>query len=103
MQIQQWRESLPPFLDPFAPIKMYELPQNVHPYHVMYMRYAYFGSVMAIHSIFTYPWNRAVFGTDQTPGLRNQASLSTNIVVEAARNIILATKYVDIDASSPTW
>lgn len=69
----------------------------------MYIRYAYFGSVMAIHSIFTYPWNSSVFGTDQTPALRNQISRSTNVVVEAARSIILDTKYIDIDASSPIW
>jgi hypothetical protein len=103
MQIQQWRESLPPFLQPDEPIRLNELPQNIHLYHVMYLRYAYFGSVSAIHSIFTYPWNSAVFGIDQTPVLRNQISLSTKIVVEAARSIILATKYIDIDASSPIW
>jgi hypothetical protein len=103
MQLQQWRESLPPFLQPAEPIKLNELPRGVHLYHVMYIRYAYFGSVMAIHSIFTYPWNSAVFGTGQTPLLRNQISLSTNIVVEAARSIILDTKYIDINASSPIW
>jgi hypothetical protein len=103
MQIQQWRESLPPSLQPVELVKLNELPQGVHLYHVMYIRYAYFGSVMAIHSIFTYPWNSAVFGTDQTPALHNQISLSTNIVIEAARSIILDTKYIDIDASSPIW
>jgi hypothetical protein len=29
--------------------------------------------------------------------------LSINVVVEAARSIIIATKYVDVDASSPIW
>jgi hypothetical protein len=58
---------------------------------------------MAIHSIFTYPWNSAVFGANQSSALHSQISLSTNIVVEAARSIIIATKYVDVDASSPIW
>jgi hypothetical protein len=101
--IEEWRESLPPFLQPVNPIKSNELPPNVHLYHVMYIRYAYFGSVMAIHSIFTYPWNSAVFGANQSSALHSQISLSTNIVVEAARSIIIATKYVDVDASSPIW
>jgi hypothetical protein len=29
--------------------------------------------------------------------------LSTKAVVEASRNIILTTKHIDIDASSPVW
>ena len=90
-------------MQPIQPIDPNTLPQNVHLYYIMYIRYAYFGSVMAIHSIFTYPWNNAVFGADQTTALRSQISLSSNIVAEAARNIIIATKYVDIDASSPIW
>ena len=103
MQLQQWRESLPPFLQPVEPIKLNELPRGVHLYHVMYIRYTYFGSVMAIHAIFMYPWNSAVFGTGQTRLLHNQVLLSTTIVVQAARSIILDTTYIDINASSPIW
>lgn len=103
LRLHQWRESLPSYLQPDAPLRFDQLPPNIHIYYKMYLRYSYFGNVMAIHSIFTYPWNTAVFGTDQSPALRTQISMSTHLVVEAARKIIIDTNYIQIDASTPTW
>lgn len=37
------------------------------------------------------------------PSIYDQAAASQEIVIAAARNIILATKYIDIEASSPGW
>lgn len=58
---------------------------------------------MAIHSIFTLPWNNAIFGDGSLPVLHKQISLSSYIVVNAARSIILTLNCAQIDASTPTW
>ncbi|CAI7606784.1 unnamed protein product [Penicillium viridicatum] len=103
-ELQEWRDSLPSFLQPDAPTTRHgKRPQNINMYHVMYLRYAYFGSIMAIHSILTHPWNTSLFGSDQTAALRNRISISSHVVVNAARAIILDTDAIHVDASTPIW
>jgi hypothetical protein len=102
LELQQWRDSLPPYLHPDRPVSHDQFTQNVHPYHALYLRYAYFGSVIAIHSIITLPWNNAVFGDESLPVLHEQISLSSYVVVDAARSIILSLNCAQIDASTPT-
>jgi hypothetical protein len=58
---------------------------------------------MAMHTIFTYPWITAMFGSDSALATREQVGVITGIVAEAARNIILTARYIDTDAASPAW
>ncbi|GKZ38319.1 hypothetical protein AbraIFM66950_010449 [Aspergillus brasiliensis] len=102
LELQEWRDSLPSYFHPDKPISHDDLPRSIHPYHALYLRYAYFGSVMAIHSIFTFPWNNSLFD-ERFPALQEQISLSSYIVVNAARSIILTIPCAQIDASTPTW
>ncbi|CAI7612375.1 unnamed protein product [Penicillium glandicola] len=103
-ELQEWRDSLPSLLQPDAPTTRHgKRPPNINMYHVMYLRYAYFGSIMAIHSIFTHPWNSALFGFGQTTALRNCISISSHVVVNAARSIILDTDTIHVDVSTPIW
>ena len=102
-QLQSWKESLPPLIRPGTDIKHNNLPSRTHLSYVLYLRFAYLGSLTAIHSIFFYPWNLPRFGADQNPALATQIVLSTEAVVEASRNIILTTKQIEVDASSPIW
>ena len=102
-QLQHWRDSLPPFLQMEHDISTAELPRNVQVLHVVKIRYLYYGSLIAIHPIFAYPWINAMFGNVQTQALRNQISISSTVVAEAAKNLILAVKYIRIDAASPQW
>jgi hypothetical protein len=67
------------------------------------IHFAYYSSLMAIHSAFTIPWITAMFGSDPAPAVCKQVSTSTSIVAEAARNIILKMSYINIDAASPAW
>jgi hypothetical protein len=100
-QRQQWRVSLPDFLLLCTlrnPLKPTTTKCGINE---MYIQYAYYGSLMAIHTIFTYPWITAVFPPD--PSLHEQVLASTDAVAEAARNIILATKNMEVDAASPAW
>lgn len=97
--LKDWQKSLPHHLQPSTPIKYSAIPNGLLIQHILYIRYAYYGSVLAIHSIFTYPWTMGIVSTD----FRDQVALSTNAVVEASRNIILTTRYIDVDVSSPVW
>ena len=70
----------------------------------LYIRFNYYGSLTAINTIFFFPWISAICGISaQTAELRDQIVLSTKIVADAARNIIRATKFIQVDAASPQW
>jgi hypothetical protein len=102
-QLKQWKESLPPFLEPSSSFKSTSLPPNVRQLHVILIHYAYYGSLMAIHTIFAYPWILAIIGSDQSQMIREQEILSSNTIADAARNIIRTTRYCEIDAAKPQW
>jgi hypothetical protein len=102
-RLRDWKDSIPPHLRPELPFTFAYLPPGTHLYHIIYLHFAYYGSLIAIHSVFTYPWNISAFTQNPTPAIRDQISASTQIVVDASRKIILATKYIDVNGSWPTW
>lgn len=103
LQLQQWRDQLP------APLKIGDSKAPLYPSGsrnrdcVLYLHFAYYGSLMAIHTIFTYPWIAVIFGAESTKAFCDQVSISTETVAQAARNIILTTRHIDINVASPAW
>ena len=102
-QLQSWRDSLSPILDSGMQNKPPDLSPTTRSLQIVHLNYAYYGSLMAIHTIFSYPWISDIFGIDQSPAFRNQVSVSSSIVADAARNIILKARYVEINAALPQW
>jgi hypothetical protein len=58
---------------------------------------------MGINTIFTYPWIAVLFSADPNQAFRGQISNSKEAVAQAARNIILSTRHIEMDVSSPAW
>ncbi|MCJ1299227.1 hypothetical protein MMC08_002019 [Hypocenomyce scalaris] len=102
-RLQHWRDSLPPVLQMNRIIKSAELPRNIQVLHVVKIRFLYCGSLMAIHTVFAYPWISALFGNAQTQAVRNQIAISSNAVAEGARSLILAVRSISVDVASPQW
>lgn len=102
-QLREWCGTIPLSMRPGAVFDPSTLPTNFQLVHVIYLHYSYFGSLISIHSIFTYPWS-VMLDRDKSPQLREQLNLSTEIVADASRSIILMTKYInDIYAWTTTW
>lgn len=72
--------------------------------HALYLHFSIYGSILAIHTQFSYPWLSARF-VGQCPDviLDTQMALSSATVAEAARNILLAIRLVTSDVATPTW
>ena len=103
-QLELWKESIPPLLRPGGPIDSSEFRSTRELNRIIYLHFAYYGSLTAIHTIFFYPWISVVCGVDpHNPVHSSQIVESTKIVAEAARNIIQATRIMQIDAASPQW
>ncbi|CZR52478.1 uncharacterized protein PAC_02355 [Phialocephala subalpina] len=101
-QLTAWRDALPSSIQPDTPIDPSQLPLGYHLHHLMFLHYTYYGSVMLLHSTFAYPWNSSI-DSSQNSNVSGQIATSTNIIITAARNMILATRYTNINASLPGW
>lgn len=101
--LQQYRDSLPPYLQPSMRFKPTALASTHRNAHVLYLHYAYYGSLMAIHTTFAYPWVSIMFGGDWSLTFREQVASSINVVAHAARSIIMSLRYIEIDAGAPAW
>jgi hypothetical protein len=103
-RLHSWKESISHSIRPGTEIKPQFLPLGTSLDYVLYLQFAYYGSLIAAHSVFFYPWNLSRFGvSSQSTVLANQVALSSEVVAEASRNIILRTKQINADASSPIW
>lgn len=103
-QLQNFRDSLPPHLRPGTPIN--QSSEGLSPprfIHIIYLHFAYYGSLMAAHILLFYPWISSRFQTENSELFQSQISMSSNTVADAARNIILTARYLDVDVASPSW
>lgn len=103
-QLESWRTTLPPTLRPETPINPADFHSTRSLNRMIHIRFSYYGSLTAIHTIFFFPWISVVCGIDpHNPAHSTQIAESTKVVAEAARNIIRATRYIQIDSASPQW
>jgi hypothetical protein len=81
------------------------IPPGVDPELYLGMIYSYLGSLIQIHSILVYPWNRAPLKVDHNriDELRKHGSRSTEIVINSSRRIIQYLQFVNINAATPKW
>ena len=103
-QLMEFRDSLPPLLRPGRSLTLSQCAQSpTRLTQMFYLHFAYYGSMIATHVLLTYPWTSGRFRTESQPSFRNQISLSSTTVAEAARNIILNTRSLDVNAATPAF
>ena len=103
-QLQQFRESLPTAWRPGTPIMPSDWPgSGARVTQMLYLHFAYYGSLIATNVLLTYPWISGRFGSESDPSFRGQANLSSLTVANAARNIILNTRAIEINAATPAF
>jgi len=70
--------------------------------HILHLHFSIYGSLMAIHACFFYPWMSSRFATEgQNTVLKGQIASSSSTVAEAARKILLAVRLVTTNVSTP--
>jgi hypothetical protein len=84
-----------------ASIDPSSLPKGINLNQALYLQYLYFHIATEIHIALTYPWPQAEQSLNQDAILRDQSQTSSNIVANASRAIIIATKHLQIDVNSP--
>lgn len=121
-RLDDWRNSLhpefvssPPFFDRSDRPRR----QGTQTSHILFLHFCYHSSVIAIHGVFSYPWNRPDLQQYQqqqkqqkqdghdlhisSPQLHAQIERSTKAVAESSRQIILAVQSLEITSAMPLW
>ncbi|KAJ8117753.1 hypothetical protein OPT61_g1124 [Boeremia exigua] len=101
-ELSVWLDSLPTDLRPGVPFRP-NTDSGPSLYHALYLHFAYYGSLVAIHSIFAYPWYFSTRWVSEGQIVNQQVSTSTTTLIEASRQIVLAVKYIDVRRPWPAW
>ncbi|OQU99364.1 Fungal specific transcription factor domain-containing protein [Cladophialophora immunda] len=102
-ELLAWYESLAPCFRSSPPYRAKSLPLGIQPQHVIFTRFIYSGSLIAMHAGFCQPWSRPGLASSSSPRVVAQRQRSTEIVASAARDIIMATQGLTVSAGSPVW
>lgn len=103
-QLREWRESLPGALRPADKLRAFQMPSSARSFSIIHAHYAYYGTLIAIHTMIAYPWIRStVFDQERNAVAHDQIVSSSNTVADAARNIIVIARSLGIDGASIQW
>lgn len=102
-KLRYWHDSLPPNLRTGTDYS--DFPESMDFVHVLYHHYAFWGSLVTIHSILVHPWNAPEIKTKPIELLdfRKHSRDSMTKVVEASRAMVRSLRHVPIDICSPKW
>lgn len=101
-QLAELKNFLQQFVDLKSPLDHDHSGTNLTMQQAIYIRMAYNIAVFNVHTVLTYPWYRRLLSRDMidNPELPIRIRHSESVVVEAARNMILATQFLRLDAST---
>lgn len=119
-RLDDWRNSLHPEFVSSPPFSKYaDRPRRAgtQTSHIVFLHFCYYSSVIAIHGVFCYPWNRPELQQQQqkqqrqdgralhisSPQVHAQIERSTRAVADASRQIILAVQGLEITSAMPLW
>jgi hypothetical protein len=92
------KEDIFPLDTPFNPLRP---PANLSHQQAKYLQYAYYNTVLDIHTALTNPWSQSALGLVNDLSLGQQVALSSQKVAQTCRNAIVATQDIQIEASTP--
>lgn len=98
-----WHQSLDAIYQARTSQKNVNLPRGTQVFHVLFMKFSYSVSMIAIHGMFCYPWDRPDIQNSRKAEILAQIEESTEIVAEAARQIILGVQKLEVTSALPVW
>lgn len=84
-----------------SPFNLLHPPANMSFQQAKYLQYAYYNTVLDIHTALATPWSQKALGLIHDLSLEQQVTMSTQKVARTCRDAILATQDIHIEASTP--
>lgn len=102
-RLNDWHKSLPPRFNTQAPFRNSAQPSGTQLYHDLFLHFSYQSSIIGIHGVFCYPWNKPELQSCKSLQVASQIEKSTEAVAEASRQIIIAVQGLQITSAMPLW
>jgi hypothetical protein len=102
-RLDDWAQSCPAPFRPTDVIRTDAELEKVDKYNILYLRYAYYGSVASLNSSFMQPYAIMNIGGEYSKPYQDQMRRSWDLVVEASRAMIKYTKHANVDCGCPVW
>lgn len=103
-QLRVWKASLPERLKPEEIVTSLNQSNRKIPLSSLLISYAYWGTLIKIHTVIAYPWIRTVLFRDlESETLQKQEHSSSEVIHQAARNILILARTFEIRADSSQW
>lgn len=101
-QLRALKDSMAYLFSVDAPINPVTLPASITLNQALYLQFTYYNLLFDIHTTLTYPWSQTMLRPLENAAHQTQIQASRSIVADAARSLILATKWILVDANCPT-
>lgn len=102
-RLRNWHKSLSPRFNTLAPFRNSGQASGTQLYHDLFLHFSYQSSIIGIHGVFCYPWNKPELQGCKSPQVASQIQKSTEAVAEASRQIIIAVQGLHITSAMPLW
>lgn len=104
-QLDTWWDNLPDFMKLDLCDSLRVMPPHVHFQNVIYYHYAYYGSIVAIHSVLVHPWNSSALRVEpyEQQELAVMIANSMQVYVKATRKFVQYLPQLDVNALMPKW
>lgn len=102
-RLNNWHKSLPHRFNTQAPFRNLAQASGTQLYHDLFLHFSYQASIIGIHGVFCYPWNKPELQSYKSPQVASQIQKSTEAVAEASRQIIIAVQGLQITSAMPLW
>ncbi|KAF4453500.1 Transcription factor [Fusarium albosuccineum] len=83
-----------------SPVELCQRSREITLQQAIYLRMAYYITVLDVHTPLTYPWSQRLSNIAGNPDLHFQVQVSSDIVVQTARKLVMTTQFVRLDAST---
>ncbi|KEF51090.1 uncharacterized protein A1O9_12872, partial [Exophiala aquamarina CBS 119918] len=100
-RLDEWARLAP---SPFRPTDVIRTDiklEKVSVYNILYLRYAYYGTVACLNSSLIQPYANMNLEGEHNRLYRDQIQQSWELAVEASRAMIKYTKYANVDCGCP--
>jgi hypothetical protein len=98
--LEAFKDFAKELIDVDLPLEVCKAEDMINTQQASYVRMGYYISVFDVHTILTSPWSYKLLSPRAQNALRSQVQKSTEIVAKTARNAILATQFLRLDATT---
>ncbi|KAH9220912.1 fungal-specific transcription factor domain-containing protein [Leptodontidium sp. 2 PMI_412] len=97
-EIEKWRDGIPEDFKPGRPFRPSELPKDISQIQALSLSFGYHYLICSVHRRFS-----PIFEIPKLKTAPDTLRLDASRYLQAARSMILLTKYLDIESYAPGW